>query len=226
MASNTNCTTQKCSLTTWVLGGLSVGLSLYALQQVACSKRGGGCCAKKAAKSCGCGSDCSCCAACSSGGVCTCGDNCKCCGNCGKAKSGGCCGGKKQEEASSSSSSRKIIQNKLPGKPYSLAQVHNGTVYVSGQVGLGADGKLVEGGFRAQAKQVMDNIKAALEQAGSSFDKSLKLTCYLANMSDYAEFNAVYLEYFPNKDALPTRVCVTATIPLGALVEVDCIATL
>jgi len=104
--------------------------------------------------------------------------------------------------------------------------VYNGVVYASGQVALGEDGKIVAGGIREQSRQSMLNLKAILEQAGSSFDKALKTTCYLRDIKDYKEFNEVYLEFFPNKAALPARVCVSCTIPLDALVEVDCVATL
>lgn len=99
-------------------------------------------------------------------------------------------------------------------------------MYVSGQVGLGEDGSLVEGGLKAQARQAMVNISGALEKSGSSLDKVLKMTCYLQDMADYKDFNEIYLEFFPNKDALPARVCVAAGIPLNGLVEVDCVAAL
>lgn len=107
--------------------------------------------------------------------------------------------------------------------PYSQAVVSGGMVYTAGQVALDpASGAMVGTDVTAQAHQVMKNLTAVLGAAGSGLDKAVKTTCFLADMDDFAAFNAVYAEYFPNK---PARSCVAVkTLPKGALCEVEVIA--
>ena len=107
--------------------------------------------------------------------------------------------------------------------PYSQAVVAGGMVYTAGQVALDpASGEMVGTGIVEQAHQVMNNLAAVLNAAGSGFDKAVKTTCFLADMGDFAEFNAVYAEYFTGK---PARSCVAVkTLPKGALCEVEVIA--
>lgn len=107
--------------------------------------------------------------------------------------------------------------------PYSQAVVSGGMVYTAGQVALDpASGAMVGTDVTAQAHQVMKNLTAVLSAAGSGMDKAVKTTCFLADMDDFAAFNAVYAEYFPNK---PARSCVAVkTLPKGALCEVEVIA--
>lgn len=107
--------------------------------------------------------------------------------------------------------------------PYSQAVVSGGMVYTAGQVALDpASGTMVGTDVTAQAHQVMKNLTAVLSAAGSGLDKAVKTTCFLADMDDFAAFNAVYAEYFPNK---PARSCVAVkTLPKGALCEVEVIA--
>lgn len=107
--------------------------------------------------------------------------------------------------------------------PYSQAVVSGGMVYTAGQVALDpASGSMVGTDVTAQAHQVMKNLTAVLSAAGSGLDKAVKTTCFLADMDDFAAFNAVYAEYFPNK---PARSCVAVkTLPKGALCEVEVIA--
>ena len=107
--------------------------------------------------------------------------------------------------------------------PYSQAVVSGGMVYTAGQVALDpASGAMVGTDVTAQAHQVMKNLTAVLSAAGSGLDKAVKTTCFLADMGDFAAFNAVYAEYFPNK---PARSCVAVkTLPKGALCEVEVIA--
>lgn len=109
--------------------------------------------------------------------------------------------------------------------PYSQAIVVNNTVYTSGQIPIDPmTGKMIEGGIEAQAEQVMKNLKAVLEEAGGSFEDTIKTTCFLKNMSDFAAFNEIYGRYFTGK---PARSCVeVACLPKGALVEVEVIALL
>ena len=107
--------------------------------------------------------------------------------------------------------------------PYSQAVVSGGMVYTAGQVALDpASGAMVGTDVTAQAHQVMKNLTAVLSAAGSGLDKAVKTTCFLSDMDDFAAFNAVYAEYFPNK---PARSCVAVkTLPKGALCEVEVIA--
>lgn len=107
--------------------------------------------------------------------------------------------------------------------PYSQAYKANGFVFISGQGGIDpAQGALVEGGVEAQILQAMKNIEAILKEAGTDFSKVVKTTCFLADMGDFAKFNAIYAEYFTSK---PARSCVAVkTLPANFLVEVEVIA--
>lgn len=107
--------------------------------------------------------------------------------------------------------------------PYSQAYNANGFVFISGQGGIDpAQGALVEGGVEAQTLQAMKNIEAILKEAGTDFSKVVKTTCFLADMGDFAKFNAIYAEYFTSK---PARSCVAVkTLPANFLVEVEVIA--
>ena len=107
--------------------------------------------------------------------------------------------------------------------PYSQAVKVGDMLYTSGQIALDpATGVLAPAEIKAQSEQVMKNLAAVLEAAGYSFDEVVKTTCFLSDMSYFAEFNAIYEKYFISK---PARSCVAAaTLPKGALVEVELIA--
>ncbi len=107
--------------------------------------------------------------------------------------------------------------------PYSQAIAANGFVFISGQGGINPEtGKLVEG-VEEQALQAMKNIEAILKEAGSDFSKVVKTTCFLADMKDFAAFNAIYADYFTSK---PARSCVAVKeLPANFLCEVEVIAT-
>ena len=107
--------------------------------------------------------------------------------------------------------------------PYSQAIAVNGLVYTSGQIALNPQtGALAGDSIEAQTEQVLQNLKAVLEAAGSGLNNVVKTTCFLQRMSDFAAFNAVYGQYFPGK---PARSCVeVAALPKGALVEVEVVA--
>ena len=96
-------------------------------------------------------------------------------------------------------------------------------VYTSGQIAIvPATGNIAEGGIEAQSKQVCENLKAVLTEAGSDLTKVVKTTCFLHDINDFAAFNAVYGEYFTSK---PARSCVAAKeLPKDVLVEVEVIA--
>ncbi len=107
--------------------------------------------------------------------------------------------------------------------PYTQAKVAGGLVFTSGQIPIDpAMGNVVDGGIKEQAHQSCKNIKAILEEAGSSLDKVVKTTCFLADMGDFAAFNEVYAEYFTSK---PARSCVAVkTLPKNVLVEIEATA--
>lgn len=107
--------------------------------------------------------------------------------------------------------------------PYSQAIVTGGFVFTSGQIPINPEnGKIEAEGITAQTEQVMKNLGEVLSAAGSSYEKAVKTTCFLANMADFAAFNEVYAKYFIGK---PARSCVAAKeLPRGVLVEVEVIA--
>lgn len=107
--------------------------------------------------------------------------------------------------------------------PYSQAMVVNGVVFTSGQIPLNPKTGEIQGTtIEEQAEQVMKNLGAVLEAAGSSYEKTIKTTCFLADMGDFAAFNEVYGKYFTGK---PSRSCVAVkTLPKNVLCEVEVIA--
>ena len=119
----------------------------------------------------------------------------------------------------------KIHTEKAPAAvgPYSQAMVSRGMVYTSGQIAIDPLTNTVKGTtIEEQTEQVMKNLGAVLATAGSSFEKAVKTTCFLADMNDFAAFNEIYGRYFTS---LPARSCVAVkTLPKGVLVEVEVIA--
>lgn len=107
--------------------------------------------------------------------------------------------------------------------PYSQGYVHNGVLYTAGQIAINPEVNDVEATtIEAQTEQVCKNLGEVLKEAGTSFDKVLKTTCFLADMSDFAAFNEVYGKYFTSK---PARSCVAVkTLPKGVLCGVELIA--
>lgn len=112
--------------------------------------------------------------------------------------------------------------------PYSQAialdSLQNGLIFTSGAIALKPSGEFVDGDITAQTKQVMQNLEAILREGGSSLDKVLKTTCYLANMEDFGAFNAEYEKAFGLHKPARTTIGVKS-LPKNALVEVECIAT-
>jgi len=108
--------------------------------------------------------------------------------------------------------------------PYSQAIVCGEMVFVSGQIPLDpATGAFVQGGIEAQTRQVMRNIGAILEAAGSSLDQVVKTTVYLADLNDFDEMNRTYGTFFTGDP--PARATVqVAKLPKGASVEIDAIS--
>ena len=107
--------------------------------------------------------------------------------------------------------------------PYSQAIVCGGLVFTSGQIPLDpVTGAVVGTDIREQTEQVMKNLQAVLEAAGSSLQNAVKTTCFLSDMGDFAEFNQVYAAYFTSN---PARSCVAVkALPKGVLVEVEVVA--
>ena len=109
--------------------------------------------------------------------------------------------------------------------PYSQAVVAGDMVYTSGQIAIDPScGEVKAATIEEQTEQVMKNLKAVLEAAGSSLEKAVKTTCFLKSMADFAAFNEVYARYFTGK---PARSCVAvAALPKDVLVAVEVIAAL
>ena len=108
--------------------------------------------------------------------------------------------------------------------PYSQAVRAGAFVFTSGVIPVDpATGKVVEGQITEQATQVLENLVAVLAAAGSSLGQVVKTTCFLANLDDFATFNAIYATYFDVNPPARSTVQV-ARLPLGVLVEVECAA--
>lgn len=107
--------------------------------------------------------------------------------------------------------------------PYSQGYVHNGILYSAGQIAINPATDAIEADtIEGQTEQVCKNIGEILKAAGTSFDKVLKTTCFVADMGDFAAFNEVYAKYFTSK---PARSCVAVkTLPKNVLCEVEVIA--
>jgi 2-iminobutanoate/2-iminopropanoate deaminase len=121
--------------------------------------------------------------------------------------------------------SKSIYTNQAPEAvgPYSQAVVVGNMVYTSGQIAINpATGAVEADTIEGQTEQICKNLSAVLEAAGSSLEKVVKTTCFLADMGDFAAFNAVYARYFVTK---PARSCVAVKqLPKNVLAEVEVIA--
>jgi 2-iminobutanoate/2-iminopropanoate deaminase len=123
--------------------------------------------------------------------------------------------------------SREIVQSDKAPKaigPYAQAIRANGFVYTAGQIAVTPEsGEIVDGGIKAQTRQVFENLAAVLQAAGTSVDQAVKATVFLRYMSDFAAMNEVYAEYLGG--ATPARSTVAVDeLPRGALVEIDLVA--
>lgn len=108
--------------------------------------------------------------------------------------------------------------------PYSQAISVNGFIFASGQIPINPEtGEIVEGGIEAQAHQSLTNVKNLLEAAGTSIDRVIKTTVFLADMADFATVNGIYAQYFT--EPYPARSAVAVkTLPKNVLIEVEVIA--
>jgi len=122
---------------------------------------------------------------------------------------------------------KKIATDKAPSAigPYSQAVAVGNMLYTSGQIAINpASGNVEAQDIVGQTEQVMKNLGAVLEAAGTSFENAVKTTCFLADIKDFAAFNEVYGKYFTSK---PARSCVAVKdLPKGVLVEVEVIAVI
>jgi 2-iminobutanoate/2-iminopropanoate deaminase len=111
-----------------------------------------------------------------------------------------------------------------PPRPFSPAVRVNGFIFLSGQIGTDSTGALVPGGIQAETRQTMENIRAVLARTGSSFDRVVKCTAFLADMREWNAMNEVYVTYFA-VGKRPARSALGANgLALGAKVEIECIA--
>lgn len=119
----------------------------------------------------------------------------------------------------------KTVETKnAPGAigPYSQAYIANGFVFASGQIPVNPTDGTVSEGIAAQTEQSCKNVKAIMEAAGSSMDRVVKTTCFLADIADFGAFNEVYAKYFTSK---PARSCVAVKdLPKGVLCEIEAVA--
>ena len=110
-----------------------------------------------------------------------------------------------------------------PARPFSPAVKANGLIFLSGQIGTDSTGRIVPGGIQAETRQTMNNIRDVLARAGSSFDKVVKCTVFILDMSEWPAMNEVYITYF--KGPPPARSAAGSNgLALGARVEIECIA--
>lgn len=108
--------------------------------------------------------------------------------------------------------------------PYSQAYAVNGMLYTSGQIPVNPTDGTIPDGIAAQAEQSCKNVQAIVEAAGSTMERVIKTTCFLADMADFTAFNEVYARYFPSR---PARSCVAVrALPKGVLCEIEAIALL
>ena len=120
-----------------------------------------------------------------------------------------------------------VIETKnAPGAigPYSQGYIANGFVFTSGQIPVDPDTGAITEGIEAQAERSCLNVQAILEAGGADMSKVIKTTCFLADMNDFAAFNAGYARYFTGK---PARSCVAVkTLPKNVLCEIEAIAVI
>ena len=113
----------------------------------------------------------------------------------------------------------------LKGLPFSAAVRVGRMLYLSGQIGIDDSGKLVPGGIQAETRQALENVRATLEQCGSSLERVVKATVMLADMSEWADMNKVYVTFFGRH--FPARSALGVNgLALGARIEIECIAVL
>ena len=111
-----------------------------------------------------------------------------------------------------------------PARPFSQAVRANGMLYLAGQLGTDSTGKLAAGGIQPQTRQALENIRAVLLRAGSSMDKVVKCTVFLADMKEWAAMNEVYVTFFDPARRPARSAFGTTGLALDGRVEIECIA--
>lgn len=120
---------------------------------------------------------------------------------------------------------RSVSTDKAPKAigPYSQAVRSRGLLFCSGQLPMSVEGAMIEGTFEEKVTQVLENLKAVVEEAGSSFGNVLKVTVFLTDLENFPAFNEVYAKYFTEHKPARSTIQV-AGLPKGSPVEVECIA--
>ena len=120
---------------------------------------------------------------------------------------------------------RSVSTDKAPKAigPYSQAVRSRGLLFCSGQLPMSVEGVMIEGTFEEKVMQVLENLKAVVEEAGSSFGNVLKVTVFLTDLENFPAFNEVYAKYFTEHKPARSTIQV-AGLPKGSPVEVECIA--
>lgn len=111
-----------------------------------------------------------------------------------------------------------------PARPFSPAVRANGFLFLAGQIGTDSSGRLVAGGIRVETRQAMENIRGVLQRNGSSLDRVVKCTVFLADMREWGTMNEVYTTFF-TAGRFPARTAAGASgLALDARVEIECVA--
>lgn len=119
------------------------------------------------------------------------------------------------------------INAPAPIGPYNQAILVNGTLYVSGQIGMNSENmKMVKGDIKSETKQVMKNLKSVLDAAKMDFNHVVKSSIFLADMDDFSSVNEVYGSYFDYETAPARETVAVKTLPKKVRVEISVIATI
>ena len=110
----------------------------------------------------------------------------------------------------------------VPSSPYSSVVVSGDLVYTAGQVGQDANGTTAPGGFEAQCRQALENLRACLKAAGCELSDVIKVNGYLADLANFEAYNEIYREYFT--EPFPARTTVGAALAADLLVEIEAVA--
>ncbi len=111
-----------------------------------------------------------------------------------------------------------------PDRPFSPAVRANGFLFLAGQIGTDANGVVVKGGVQAETRQAMENIRAVLRDNGSSFNRVVKCTVFMADMKEWGAMNEVYVTFFNNARRPARSAMGTTGLARDARVEIECLA--
>jgi len=121
----------------------------------------------------------------------------------------------------------RLVVPARPGAPFSRAVGYGGIVHVAGVVGRKpGEENVPPGGFEAECREALENLKASVEASGSSMEKVMKCNCFLTDVADFPTMNKVYREYFPSNPPARSTVVVKALVVPGASLEIDCVTCL